>query len=478
MKKANGKLGIVLLALMMLCVSCLNLRPQKTVTREPSAPGESTLEYQVPPPAKLSILSVGQALISWRGIVPGVHKVTDGVYVARGYAIANVGLVVTKDGLVVIDSTESPEAAKEILKEFKKISNQPIRYLIYTHGHGDHTQGSTEFNEPGIQVIATKQFQDFVRFETEITGPYTRRARFFQMGSAAPEYIRAKLPVKPGDMVRSGVGTPEMLKPTILFDGHYEFELGGEKFELYYAPGETPDTLIIWMPKKRVLFCADDYYASFPNLSSPMLGPRPVAGWIDSLSKMIELKPAFLVPGHSQEVIGEKEVMERLTNYRDAVKSIYDQTIACINEGKTVEQAVQDVKLPEKFAQYDYLKEYYGRVDWSVRGIYQGAIGWYDGNGVNLIPLPKSYSSRELVKLAGGADKILARAIELQKNNEDQLAIELCEVVLQANPEDKTAHLIKAVSLEKMAMNATSINQFGFYLSSSAKEFQAAGYKQ
>ena len=169
--------------------------------------------------------------------------------------------------------------------------------------------------------------------------------------------------------------------------------------------------------------------------------------------------------------------METLQNYHDAIKFVFDKTIDCINQGKTVEEAVQIVKLPANLAQYHYLHEYYGRVDWAVRGIYQGSIGWYDGDGAHLIPDPPSYKARELVNLAGGADKILNRAIELQKANEHQLAVELCDVVIEANPNDKTAHLIKAVSLEKMAMEADGINRFGFYFSASQKEFQAAGYK-
>jgi alkyl sulfatase BDS1-like metallo-beta-lactamase superfamily hydrolase len=461
-------MGIILVS------SCRDFRQPSTVVREPAMPGESRMEYQVPAAPAIN-LSVGEALLAWRGITGKVDKICEGVYLARGFAIANVGMVVTKDGAVIIDSTESPEAAREILQKFQKLTDQPIKYLIYTHGHGDHTQGSMVFYKPGVKVIATREFLEFVQFETQTIGPYLRMARNTQSGRAEPEYARIWLPVK--SSVRADVGTTEMAMPDITFDDYYKFELGGETFELFHAPGETPDQLYVWLPQKRVLFCGDNYYMSFPNLSSPMLAPRSVPDWIASLEKAISLKPEYLVPGHSQAVIGEKAVLETLTNYHDAVKSVYDQTIACINAGKTVEQAVAEVKLPQNLAQYRYLHQYYGRVDWSVRGIYQGSIGWYDGSGVSLVPNPPSYKARELVKLAGGADKILNRAIELQKANEHQLAIELCELVIQANPNDKTAHLIKAVSLEKMATEATSINQFGFYFSASQKEFQAAGYK-
>ena len=466
------------LGLVFLFNACLNFRPGKTIVREPETPGESTIEYQVPSPPSLNLLSIAGPMLSWRGLGGKVTKVCEGVYLAQSFGIANMAMVVTNEGLVIIDTLENPDSAKEVMERFKKISAQPVKYLIYTHGHGDHTQGSSAVYNPGMEVIASKDFIEFVNFETQLIGDYLRRARDIQTGVRALEHQRVKLPMSPKDIVRAGIGTPEIVMPTITFEGHYEFELGGEKFELFKAPGETPDTIFIWLPKKRVLFCGDNYYMSFPNLSSPMLGPRPIAGWISSLEKAIALKPAYLVPGHSEAIIGEDKVMEVLTNYHAGVKSVYDQTIACINQGKTVEEAVQEVKLPKHLAGLKYLKEYYGRVDWSVRGIYQGTIGWYDGNGANLVPLPLTYRARELVKLAGGADKILVRAIELQKAGEDQLAVELCEVVLQANPEDKTAHIIKAVSLEKMAMNADNLNKLGLYLSASQMEFQVGGYKE
>ena len=121
------------------------------------APGESTLKYQVPPAPRIS-LSVGEALLSWRGLVGKVDKITDGVYLARGFAIANVGMVVTNEGVVIIDSTESPDAAKEILAKFQKITDKPIKYLIFTHGHGDHTQGPWSSTSPELKSSPPRIF--------------------------------------------------------------------------------------------------------------------------------------------------------------------------------------------------------------------------------------------------------------------------------------------------------------------------------
>lgn len=121
------------------------------------------------------------------------------------------------------------------------------------------------------------------------------------------------------------------------------------------------------------------------------------------------------------------------------------------------------------------LEEGYGSVDWSVRGIYQAETGWYDGRGTNLNPLPPGYRARELVILSGGADRILARAIDLQKKGEHQIVCELCDVVLEANSEDKLAHIVKANSLEYLAYASGNLNTFGFYRSAASLERQAAG---
>jgi alkyl sulfatase BDS1-like metallo-beta-lactamase superfamily hydrolase len=139
----------------------------------------------------------------------------------------------------------------------------------------------------------------------------------------------------------------------------------------------------------------------------------------------------------------------------------------------TVDEAAAEIRLPPDLAALDYLDETYGRVAWSVRGIYHGYQGWYDGYGTNLNPLPPFYSARELVNLAGGADLVLKRAIELQRKGEHQLVTQLCDAVLAANPADRMAHRIKAASLRVLAYSFKNLNSFGFYRSAHALHMQA-----
>jgi glyoxylase-like metal-dependent hydrolase (beta-lactamase superfamily II) len=327
-------------------------------------------------------------------MTPRVEKITDSIYMASGFALGCVQMVITDEGLVIIDTTESKEAAREIFERFRKITTQPVRYVIYTHGHLDHVSGTPVFLEEGTEVIATKDLVRFMKKDFQDLRAFHVRSRLNQAGQLAQEYSR-KLPVK---SLFRGVGEFDGLAwPTLTFEEEYAFVLGGKAFELYHTTGETPDHLMVWLPEERALFCGDLYYASFPNLSTPMLEPRPVKGWIESLEHMIEMEPAILIPGHTPPIIGEENVRDVLTRYSSAIRHVYEQTINCINEGKSVEQAVRLVRLPDDLAGLPYLRELYGRVDWSVRGIYRGMTGWYDGRGTELAPLPPGYCARETV---------------------------------------------------------------------------------
>ncbi len=468
--------ALILVLAGFLLTRLISLKSAKPVIREPVKPAESTLKYMPPPPPKPRIELIKKLIEMKDVFTPRVTKITDDIYNASGYALGSVQMVITEKGLVIIDSTESREAAQEILDEFRKITDKPIKYLIYTHGHLDHIFGSTVFMESGTEVISTQDAVDFMKRNFVEMAGSINRSRHIQFGDIEEEYAR-KRPVKSPVRLPSVLNEKGFVWPTITFDQRHSFELGGKRFELFHTTGETPGHLMVWLPDEKVLFCGDLYYFSFPNLSTPMLRPRPVKGWYESLNRMISLKPEYLIPGHTAAIIGAEKIREALDVHSRAVRSVYEQTIECINDGKTVEEAVRIVRLPAELAQKKQLREGYGRVDWSVRGIYQGETGWYDGYGTGLNPLPPHFRARELANLAGGADKLLKRAISLQRSGEHQLVCELCDVVIAANPGDKLARIIKANSLDHLPYISGNLNMFGFYRSAAALERKAAGIK-
>ncbi|HUT55485.1 MAG TPA: alkyl/aryl-sulfatase [bacterium] len=465
--------GVIVGAALGVGLGCLRLKSVEAVVREPEVPGESRLAYTPPPEPKFSAEFAAKYMpVLLSMIQPQIEKVTDDIYVAMGYAMGNVTMVITDEGLVIIDTTESEDSARRIMADFRKITEKPVRYIIYTHFHPDHNQGTRAFYSEGVEIIATREFLNWIHGANPGLGDqHFRRVLDILGGAAEPEYAFSMPFSSP---YLSAGKAPEAMMPTITFDEQYSFSLGGKRFDLFHTRGETEDHLAVWMPEERALHVGDLYYHSFPNLAGIMLEARPVRGWMASLSRFIALGPEYLILGHTKPLKGQSHIQEHLENYLAAIQYVHDETLRYINNGKSVEEAVAGINLPDSLARLPYLQGLYGRVDWSVRDIYHAYAGWYDGWGAGLNPLPGKFRAREIVALAGGADKILSRAIALQKNGEYQLSAELCDVVIAANPQDKLAHTVMAYDMQYLAFSSDNLLCIGAYLSAYSMHMKAA----
>ena len=134
-------------------------------------------------------------------------------------------------------------------------------------------------------------------------------------------------------------GNRSFINPTIFFNETLVTDISGIKIKLVHAPGETADNIIVWLPKKRVLFAGDNIYLVFPDLSS-MTGAkyRDVPQRIGSLDKMRTLNASYLVPSHTVPVLGYENVTDVLNSYRDGIVYVYDQTVRFINKGLTPDE--------------------------------------------------------------------------------------------------------------------------------------------
>ena len=461
-------IGILVLVLIS---NYISLESRDVIVRDPQSIQESTIEYLPPPPPKFEL---GNIIKLARGLrkhfTPTMDQITDDIFQARGYMLGSIGMVSTSEGMVLIDAGENKEIASEILKEFKTKVDLPVKYIILTHGHLDHILGLPSLVEDNTDIISSEKAALVMDKDINWLGEYHFWARANQFGNAAEEYALKRLIELPYNPDQD----KKIIVPTITFKDQHSFTLGDKTFELYLGPGETEGQIFIWIPEDRALFCGDLYYESFPNLSSPLLEARPVDQWIRSLKMIASLNPEYLIPGHTRPVIGEDKIQQVLKDHIRAIEFVYDKSIAAINAGKTAEEAIAEIKLPKDLAKLPQLQEVYGRIDWSIRGIYQREKGWYDGYGTGLNPLPEIYKAQEFVKLSGGVDKILLRAIELQKKGAHQLVCELCDIVIAANPAEQLARIIKSHSLDYMSLSGNG-NMIGFYSSAASLERKAVG---
>ena len=397
-----------------------------------------------------------------------ILKVTDRIYSAVDYGRANVIYVVTNTSVVVIDSTESPMTARVCFEAFRKICRLPVAYLIYTHFHGDHTRGANVFCEAKTTIIAHELLPKELA-KVEMLERYYQRATETQFDSRSLPRRLQKLKRAVFISLQQENG---YVPPHILVNQDHRFTEGGVMFELYHAPGETVDQLILWLPHERALLPADLFYRGFPMLSSPMKPDRPVLSWAESLERMCRFRPKYLVPSHGAPIRGRAVIDSVLRNYAQAIRHVHNETVKRINAGQSLEQVRREVRLPIKLARLPYLAQAYGAVEWAVNGIYRQYTGWYVFNPVGLRPSPKMMRDAAILAACGGYKPLLAATRRALRAGRNQLALELIDVVLSAQPGNAVAREVKVIALQRLAAAASNAVEGVIYLNA-AKE--AAG---
>jgi len=370
-------------------------------------------------------------------------KVTDTIYQAVGFG--NTFMVTTSEGNVIID-TSNVIAAPHHVKLLKAENAGPVKYIILTHGHSDHTGGVPLWKGPDTKVIAQRNNVEFLNYQSRLGG-------FFAFRNAAQFSLPA--PTAPPSAANSGA----RLHADILFDDKYEFTLGGVKFELFSTPGETPDHLTVWIPQYKAAFTGDNYYESFPNMYT-LRGtqPRWALDYINSLNKVMALGPEILLPSHGRPVIGTALIGKTLTRYRDAIQYVHDAVVRGMNAGKDVFTLMREIKLP---ADLD-VGEGYGKLTWSIRGIYEGYAGWFDMNPATMYEVPPSSVYPDIARLAGGADALAKAALARVEAGQPVEALHLTAIALTAEPGNAPAVAARLKALEYLRDHSQNTNERGW----------------
>lgn len=370
-------------------------------------------------------------------------KFGEAIYQAVGFG--NTFMVVTEAGNVIIDTSLPFNAARH--KQLLQAENAgPVKYIILTHAHGDHTGGVPTWKQPDTKIIAQKNHAEFMHYMARLNGFFARR-------NAAQFSLRIPDPGPwPGNYGAK-------IEPTILFDDKYDFELGGVKFEVFSTPGETPDHATVWVPKYKAAFIGDNFYTSFPNIYT-LRGtqPRLALDYVNSLNKVLALKPEIVLPSHGEPIIGNAEIVKQLTRYRDAIQYVHDETVKGMNAGKDVWTLMNEIKLPPELN----VGEGYGKLSWSVRGIYEGYVGWFDLNPATMYEKPASSVYPDVVKLAGGPDAVANLAMERAQAGQAVEALHLSDMALAADPNHKLSLEAKLKALETLLSRCRNSNERGW----------------
>nr|XP_061812131.1 linear primary-alkylsulfatase-like [Nerophis lumbriciformis] len=410
-----------------------------------------------------------------------IYKVADNVYSAVGWNIANIVMIVGDDGIVLVDAGLSPVTSKEVLREFRKITDKPIRAVIYSHFHHDHLDGikglvtAEQVATGEVAIYAHASLMQNLVDESDILGPIlgVRAGYSFGFFLSGPDVVDMNAGIGP---LPTGGRPGSFIAPTHVIDAQLKTTLAGVDLEIFHLPSEAPDELAVYLPKNNVLIDTEVLQGpTFPNLHT-LRGTkfRDPVRWVKSIDKLRALKADYLVPTHGQPVHGAEKVEEVLRMTRDGIQYVHDQTIRHMNKGLTPDELVHAVRLPAHLASYaPYLRQYYGTVKQAVRQIYVGYLGWFEGDPVDLDPIPAKHKAQRLVALMGGRDKVLTAAQQSYANDDYQWAAELATYLLTITPADADAREIKANGFRQLGYASMNINWRNWYLTS-AKELEGA----
>ncbi len=249
-----------------------------------------------------------------------VQKVSGNVYMLEG-AGGNIGVSVGDDGIVIVDDQFAPLAEK-IRAALKGITDKPVRFVINTHYHGDHTGGNLEFQKTS-PIIA----QDNVRKRLEKDGVAGN-------GASLTHPFKASAP---GAL------------PIITFDNQVTVHLNGEDIRALHLPaGHTDGDSVIFFPKSNVVHMGDDFVTyGFPFVDISSGGS--VRGMIDAVDKVLAQVPpdAKFIPGH-----GPISNADDVRKFQQMVKETLAAVESAMKQGKTLDQMKQE-KILAKWSSFD-----------------------------------------------------------------------------------------------------------------------------
>jgi cyclase len=268
--------------------------------------------------AVLYLFSVGIAAAQELG--PQFKKIKDGIYVYTAQLNdSNVTIIETQEGVVLIDTGQTPKDSRVVMAALKKLTSRPVRFIIHTEPHSDHTVGNFVFSPPAI-IIAHQGATDSMR-KAENPATIEKRA------AASPEMQEAYKGYR-------------LVTPNIEYRDKMTLNVGDRTLALYYLKNvhSEADTAI-WLPKERIVFTAASVTVKrFGN-------HRPFVSIPDTLSaiKMMKaLNPEVVVPGHGPP--GTAKILDDMEQYYSL---LLERVGAMAKQGKSLDEIKKELHMPE-----------------------------------------------------------------------------------------------------------------------------------
>ncbi len=386
-----------------------------------------------------------------RGAAQGAfEEVAPGTRFYVGFS--NVVVRETPAGLVIIDPGAFNNARQKF-EAIRAVTAAPAHTIIYSHGHTDHMFGADLYAAeaesrgwPAPRVVAHEAILGRIeryRLTRGFNGIINQRQ--FQGGAGQPTW--------PGNY----------WPPDTTYRDTLALEAGGVSFTLHHARGETDDATWVHFPDQRLVAVGDLFIWVAPNAGNPQKVQRYARDWAAALRAIAAVEPEILLPGHGMPIFGRDRIQQALTESARYLETLHDETVALMNGGATLDEAIHTVRPPADLLDRPYLRPTYDEPEFIVRNVWRLYGGWYDGIPSHLKPAPEREQALAIATLAGGAAKVAAAALDALSEGNLRLAGHLADWAWLAEPENEAVRDARRRVYEARAASERSTMSIGIF---------------
>ncbi len=286
-----------------------------------------------------------------------LEKVTDGIYCATGpgpiAAGCNSAIIVTDDGVVVVDAGQTAEAGRALIKAIRTVTDQPIRYVIDTHHHFDHTFGNEAF--PADTLIIGHEFTraklagtplNEISVGDVLNSLRTRITRF--SAGAEKDTDEAKAKVAEAKSYLDALSAVKPRPPTRMVSDAMQLRVGNRDLRiLWLGRGHTAGDIVVYLPAEKILCTGDLYNGAVGYLKEAFVGE-----WADTLDALAKIDADVMIAGHGPVL---KKDAAQIAVVRDCLREMERQAAALEAAGVPVDAAAPQIDLTrfaDKLPQY------------------------------------------------------------------------------------------------------------------------------
>ncbi|MAI26304.1 MAG: alkyl sulfatase [Spirochaeta sp.] len=382
----------------------------------------------------------------------------DGVHVLGG--MGNALTVETSGGIVQMDTGPAGRRVEKMLESLRELSDAPVRAIAYSHGHLGYNDAVESWlahcEQRGDPVPPTIAHENLVRRWQRYTETQGVQRYFIELQFRLPRGMMSGQPLT-------------MPMPTQTFKDTLTLHDPVRPVQLIWAPSETDDAVVLWLPEQRILYGGAAATPSIPNIGTPLRSLRDPIRWADTLEGMAALKPVLIVMEFGPPIEGEERIQEYLLKTAAALRWLREAVVSRMNLGMGVVEILHDLEYPPELFDQPWMTPMYGHPDYIVRDIFRKETGWWDRNPTSLHPAHPDSAGAAVLSAIADRGAVLARARELADAGEVQLAMHVVDVLALApgdDPDVVEARALKAALCEKLALGARSFVSQSLYVSS------------